>query len=1101
MVSMSENEIDRIIKKFDLTGPQEQATRERSRDVVVTAGAGSGKTRTLVARYVSLLADGMEPRRVVAVTFTEKAAREMRSRVRQAVAELAQESAAGPERTRWEELGAGLDSARIGTIHSLCAEILRAHPAEAQIDPRFEVLDEGLAVAFKAQAVQDTLAALAEDTQFTRLIEALGTASLKSLLAFLLGRRLDAQEFFLASRSEEGAVLRFLERSLNREEIKGCIDELEGMTAEALLRDAGDALAEQAANLRNTWRQAVQALANQDAAACALALFRARRNNLRRNIGLKQSRVKAITADLVEQYDSWLNPVIGGKDSKDPPPDPETERLQYELLPLVRQAFERLAAAYRQVLQQRRALDFDDLEAGALALLHNSEIQAHWQAEIQSLLVDEFQDTNERQRTLIKALAGAPGRRFIVGDARQSIYRFRRADVTVFRTEQREVEKAGGLVVDLGMTYRTHEPLLFAMSDLLHDVMGTQEIPDQPYYVPFSPLAAYRKQAPEHILPPHIEVVMGTGEDAESARPQAARALAQRLGELKAEGQIRSWDDVALLLRASTGFVDYETTLEDAGIPFVTVAGRGFYDRPEIRDLLNMLRALSDPLDDLAMAGLLRSPAFGLSDAALYLLRLQRDEPISYRLALQGDLSHLEDGDRGRAARARAILDTLLPLVDRVPVCDLLKALVDATDYRAIMAAGSQSAGGRLWRNLDKLVEDARAGGQCVVRDFLDYLETLNTAGAREGEAPSEAQGAVRLMTIHKSKGLEFPLVVLADAGRSPNNRAYSAYLLPELGLALKLEPPPLAYRLAKQLDQQQDEAESKRLLYVALTRAKDRLLISGHIAKRSGTWMDSLCGAAGVDIAQAIEQAGTPLEGRTSTGLPVWGWCIPPLEEDKEEPGGELVSPPPPLAEPELAPIYRPLALPKKTLESSDEPIELHKWRATGPAGAVPPSVLGQVVHKAIELWLFPGNPALQQTLETAAANAGLADAAQRVEAVHRAVELLKRLQAHPLYYEIEAATERFHELPYTRQTGEYAETGVLDLLYRTAEGWRIIDFKTDSISSPGERARLVDDYTAQLRRYANAVVSLLGQPVTAHICFLDDQGKVSLVNLSSRS
>ena len=164
------------------------------------------------------------------------------------------------------------------------------------------------------------------------------------------------------------------------------------------------------------------------------------------------------------------------------------------------------------------------------------------------------------------------------------------------------------------------------------------------------------------------------------------------------------------------------------------------------------------------------------------------------------------------------------------------------TDYRAMLASeGESNTGGRLWRNLDKLLSDTHASGFINIREFLDYLDTLSEVGAREGEAPADAQGAVRLMTIHKSKGLEFPVVVLADAGRARHSGSEQAYLLPEIGLAAKLDPPPMLYRLAKWQDGLQNEAESLRILYVALTRAKDKLIISGHTTPSiKGEWKSS---------------------------------------------------------------------------------------------------------------------------------------------------------------------------------------------------------------------------------------------------------------------
>ena len=448
----------------------------------------------------------------------------------------------------------------------------------------------------------------------------------------------------------------------------------------------------------------------------------------------------------------------------------------------------------------------------------------------------------------MRALAGSPGKLFVVGDAKQSIYRFRRADVTVFRSLRDEIRAQGGLYVDLDETFRTHKPLLDVMSDLLQASMGTEEDPSRPFFEPFSPMIATHETPREGTIAPHIEFIYGAGENADKARPVAAQALASRLLELKAQGQIKKWDDVTLLFRASTGFPFYENAFEDANIPFVTVAGRGFYDRPEIRDVLNILHALASPTDDLAMAGLLRSPAFGLTDTALYQLRRQSETPTHFIDALRGDLTILEHDDQLRAERALAILNDLSPRVDRIPVAELIKGLMDATDYRAILAAGEIGGnGGRMWRNLDKLVVDAQDSGKVNVRDFFDYIATINDVGAREGEAPADAQGSVRLMTIHKSKGLEFPVVVLADAGRRPNARSEAAYLLNDLGLAFKLDPPPLLYLMAKRQDQDQNAAEEDRVLYVALTRAQEKLIISGHATRpkkgdwKTDAWLDKL--------------------------------------------------------------------------------------------------------------------------------------------------------------------------------------------------------------------------------------------------------------------
>ncbi len=875
-------------------------------------------------------------------------------------------------------------------------------------------------------------------------------------------------------------------------------------------------------DLLAAWQQAEQAMADGDWAEACGWLFQARRKHMGKQAGSAKSIAKGLLGALREAYDNIFNPWMGGASSQDAPPDPAVERWFAQALPLVCQVFEHLLQTYQAALRQRQALDFDDLEAGAAHLLAQPEIGRLWQQEVSALLVDEFQDTNARQREIVRCLCGPQaGRLFVVGDARQSIYRFRRADVTVFRRLQQEIRARGGLVVDLNLTYRAHAALLEATGDLLARVMGDQPDPQRPYYVPFAPLHSDHEAPRSHAQAPFIEFILGGGEEAETARPAAAQALAQRLLELRQAGQIQRWDEVALLFRASTGFPAYEAAFEAGGIPFVTVAGQGFYNRPEIRDVLNLLRALADPWDDLAMAGLLRSPAFGLSDTALYQLRWNGAVTQPYWLALQGDLGRLGEADQEYARRALGILNELLPLVDTLPVADLLKRLVDRVDYRAILAtagslngptgegpaaANSAGAAERLWRNLDKLLADAQASRMVNLRRFLEYLDSLRDVGAREGEAPAEAEGAVRLMSIHKAKGLEFPVVVLADAARRPHNTGAPAYLLPETGLAFKLDQPetPLLYRMARGQDARQGQAEEKRLLYVALTRAKEKLLISGHCTAtqsrwKADGWLGELLEAGGVDLATAFD-AGQALETATPSGRPLRVWAC-----SGESPAVNVAAPAAgPWPELPGEPLYRPLeaataqaaAAEPDTMTAVDpEPAELPRpWRVTGERLRPPAEAVGRLVHHAIQRWLFPNQPQFAGYLDLAALETGLADPAQRAEAIQIAGQLLERLQRHPLWQEIEHSLERHHEVPYSHLLANRLDSGFIDLLYRTQEGWQIVDFKTDSLRGPAERGVAIERYTAQMQRYARAVQALLRQPMRVRLCFLDDQGKVSL-------
>ncbi len=1098
---MNEKLRNQVLKKFTLTPRQQEAALARGLDVVVTAGAGSGKTSTLVARYASLLAEGMDLRRVVAITFSEKAAREMRSRIRRTLAELADARQTEEEHQFWVDLNARMDSARISTIHSLCAEILRAHPAEAGVDPKFEVVEESLTTALRAQVVEDTLATLVGLPEFAPLFGILDTRSLSSLFGFLLNKRLEAREALTSSIDTQQVICGELRGLLNTPEILVPIKELRSMRGQELMTDAGTLLGKQIEELLDLWRRAEEALAAGDYLACIETLFKARHEKMDLRAGSKTSHAKASLTSLRAQYDDLLKPVCDGTKTDDERPTKESETLFIQALELMKPAFSLMEKSYRDGLTQLGGLDFDDLESGAAGLLSRPDLRELWQGQVDAVLVDEFQDTNQRQRVIVEALAGSEGHLFVVGDAKQSIYRFRRADVTVFRAIRQSIARKGGLHVDLNETFRAHAPLLAGMNDLLREVMGDREIPSRPYFEPFAPLVATHSEPREGMKSPHIEFVLGYGENADEGRASTARALAERLRQMKTEGQIGDWDDVTLLFRAATGFPPYENALEEAGIPFVTVAGQGFYSRAEIRDLLNILRALADPTDDLAMAGLLRSPAFGLSDSALYQLRWQGKDASPYWPALQGDLSVLSEEDQQRASRAVAILESLFPLVDRVPVADLLKRLVDATDYRSILAIEeSGGGGGRLWRNLDKLVEDARASGKVSVRNFLEYLSVINDAGAREGEAPAEALGAVRLMTIHKSKGLQFPVVVLADASRSSPRLRSSVLLQPGLGLSFKLDPEPVLFRLAKVLEARQGEVEEHRVLYVALTRAKEKLIINGHVTGddkkgwRPFAWLDELRVPAGLDISAVIAQAGGEVLSQTLTGQPVRGWAPAPASTvEKEMVAGERTS----LPEPDMRPIFSPLVVPPAAEVPGEDVHEVRDWRVTGKLTIIPPGVVGRMVHKAIELWLLPGDPRLLPLLETAALDAGLAMEVHREAAVNEAVELLGRLAAHLIRQEVESAKLCYHELPYTRLVGDRTETGYIDLLYRGDTGWQLLDFKTDSILEPEKRVQLVEEYAPQMQRYVDAIGEMLGEKVLARLCFLDDQGKIGLVDV----
>ncbi|HRF47034.1 MAG TPA: UvrD-helicase domain-containing protein [Anaerolineales bacterium] len=1086
-----------LVDFFSLKDAQREAALARGVDVAVLAGAGSGKTRTLAARFITLLGELRRPRALAAITFTEKAAREMRNRIRAEIVAWRDGPCPPVERALWADLEAEIDTARIGTIHGLCAAILRAHPAEAEIDPRFSVLEEGDALRLRLE-VADRAAQWASDrAELAPLFDAFGPSGLADVLSDLLADRLTAESVLtrpdVATAWQTNAAAQLRDFLVDPAVSDACAELRALAESGRLVADAGDKLAGQVRQLLQALGPAEAALAAKTLWPALIGLFAVRRACVG-GAGLKTSRAKSAVRTIKEAYDRSLAPWLGGAKEADPPPDRGSDDAVSALLPLLAIAFTHAADGYRAEKDARQALDFDDLEDKALALLRIGVIRARWQAQIEALLVDEFQDTNARQREIVESLAGTydgrRGRLFVVGDAKQSIYRFRGADVRVFRAMDRAIGARGGHSLALDRTYRAHPALVAGINDLGAAVLDGVPVGDS--RVPFAPLQAGRAPV-ARVAGPYIRFVAGQGETSADGRAVAASALARELIGLNAQG-IR-WDEMALLFRASTGFPVYEGAFEAAGIPFVTVAGRGFYDRPEIRDVLNVLTAVADPWDDLALAGALRSPMFGLSDAALYTLRWSGEgEPRALWVALQQVPSALGTNMAGLARRASTVLSGLQGAVDRVPVAELLKRLLDETFYLATLTG--VAGGSRLRRNLDKLLAEAHRSGWTRLSDFLETVQTWRDVGVREGEAPSDAGGAVCLLTVHKAKGLEFPVVVLADAGYSARHSGGPLLMDPQIGSALappRLETPSLAYRLALRETARHEQAEEARLLYVAATRAQEMLIVSGHVAKRGGeTWLTRLGGSAGVNL-QAL--AGEPGILRTAT-LPC-GETITAVVEATVSiataPAPERIAGPVEF-EDGAGSLFGPITPPSGAPAEDPSDGDLRSHRATRRLAQLDGLVVGRLVHQALRRWRFPGDAGFENLMVAAARVERLIDTEQAGPHVTRAGLLLERLRADPGWVELNTAQRDgrlHHEVPYFLPG---LGAGAIDLLYQDVSGgWGIVDFKTDVIlegESPEDQVR--SGYHAQLRRYIDAVRILLNVVPTARLCWLDHHGNV---------
>lgn len=1103
-----------IVAQIAPNEEQLPAVLERGRDVVVTAGAGTGKTRTLVARYLSLLAEGVPLRSIVAITFTRKAAREMRNRIRAEMQSyLAQPDLAHEERRIWDEHYSQLDAARIGTIHNLCTEILRAHPAEMKLDPRFDVLDEGLAGILLQESVDEALARAVDDTATVELFTFLGEWNLRSLLLRLMARRPEAR----AALSDlpdplwpawEAQIVKPIRDYLGDPEVTAGFSDLVSLKTNGTLARAtaqGDALAGPLSELLTLWDQIQPGQARGDWLAVG-SLLGPLRDNMKlvgRQASWAPADPKAILKELRATYDEQLRGIVGQGINL------ALDLQMATLMPALDTTFTWAIDAYRRRKEERQALDFDDLEEMALRLLaEHPDGRRRWQREVSAILVDEYQDTNDRQRVLVNLINGEGGKLFIVGDAKQSIYRFRGAEVAVFRDERGRIEADGGASYDLSQSYRAHDKLVQGLNDLLRPILGETEDPERPWREPFAPLRHYREEPLEGIETPFIEIQLTVGSKGDGALRRAATALADHLVRLvEREGSAVRYGDIAILCRASTSFGAYEDALDEAGLPYLTVAGRGFYDRPEVRDLLNALKALADPTDDLALVGLLRSPVMGFSDGELYDLVL-RGEKEDQHLALW----HVLQRDPGeRAGRAVALIHDLHQRAGRISAADLLKEFLDATDYRGgLLQAGYPRAA----RNVSKLLADTQTSGIVSAEEFLEYVAGLRAGAVREGEARATAGNVIRLMSVHAAKGLEFPVVVIGDINYARPGQD-DLLLEPGLGILPRLHDEEGAgsamFNLRQEKASDQEAAESDRLLYVAATRARDKLILNGccKLTKAQklgwlGGWLKQLSEPSGL-ASQTIdhdEEGGraTVIDlrvGQTAVGCTVYepgfGGSRSSMQPGEEEALSESW-------EPILLEPYSPgrRELDEATREREEEPQRM-VWRivpATPRPGA-PAWLVGKLVHEALAGWRFPGAD-FDEWAESRAQSYGLVDSTRVADAVRETRRLMARFRDHELFLEMDAAEARHHEIPYDRPGGNgQPEHGIIDVLCRRDGRWMVVDFKTDRILDEGQLNYVLREkkYRAQMARYVAAVETLLGERPLARLCFLNYQGGVKIV------
>ncbi len=1120
---------------LNLTPEQHDAVFTHDRNLIVVAGAGSGKTYVLVQRFIALLeATDWPLKALVAITFTRKAAGEMRARVRAALEQRYRVAPDEAQRARWAALMAEMDSARINTIHGLCAEILRANAAEARIDPDFEVLEDVSAALLKEQAIDDALATVADTPNHPALplFSEYPVATLRESLAAQMPAPVpmptppdDLLAYWQAMYDAD--VRAYLDSHAETFALPhGLRHIVEAVPAEDKLR----ALVEPMLTLTDALTHAA------DTAERVALLEQMTTLKKAGNSGSAK-----VWGESLGEVKKWLNDVIDvardfGKAYSAPASDSDARAAA--LIPAWVALLTEAQARYDALKESAGGLDFDDLESRTAALLRDyPSVRARYADEIRHLMVDEFQDTNQRQWDIVRLLANQrPGALFVVGDPKQSIYAFRGADVSVFDDTRAAILADGGQAITLARTFRTHRALVETFNTFFAKAL-TRDLssPAYRYQVGFDAPMESDRTAPNPS--PSVELITIERDrlpeqDDVDPREWEAYALASRLREMVTQGRVIfdrqqnaprpvRYGDMALLLRAMAHVNTYENALRALGVPFVTVAGRGYYGRQEVRDLLNLLQALYTPSDNLALASALRSPLFGLSDDALYALRLPPETGAPVPLlwdALQAAEPHplLPPDEVERVRFAAQTLRALTQQVGRVSIAALLRAALESTGFLATLSAlpdGDQRRG-----NVEKLMQKALIGGRVALPDFVAYLRDMSAREIHEGDAALDAADAVQIMTIHKSKGLEFPVVALVDTASTSQRGDSGAFSLD--GWACKLrdengqgtpENQPYAWRRLKRISAAREDAEQRRLLYVAMTRAADVLLVTANLSRKADGNLSVPSGsfyALMHDRLTVLDgvQVDTPTKPPTrrdllppradKTHTPESGAFVPSLLADvpiaRDSPARHLVaSHLEDLGAAETVAEHRAHFYSRfRRHVLHDAPHQVQRVTdAQSQRARYTARQVGDIVHRALQFWQLPDsniptwNEQLRELLVGYAWDEGL-NVTPHHRAINEAMIMLWRFRDSPLYTDILQAEAVYRELPFAYEHDGFTVRGVIDVLYRTASGeWVVVDYKTSRVKSTQRneptRAELIAHarrYHLQVGVYASAVYKRLG-------------------------
>jgi ATP-dependent helicase/nuclease subunit A len=1120
-------------------------------NVVVEAGAGTGKTTLLTDRILfQVLAggpagEGLPVHRLVALTFTEKAAGEIQVRLSERLHDLVTRLRGGAlpekrargadevvrvlrERFRRPEAALrqaaesaldGLDRAGIGTIHRFAAQLLKLYPVEAGIDPAFDVdtgpvFDEVFESEW-ALWLDDELGA--SSRRAGPWLEVLPSVPLDDLadLARALCREGVEEAGFGAGEAARKRIA----------DLARAVTALpDGKPAPGGNSKIVEAIERVGAHLR--------ALSESFAAPPPADEARSRHDFKRDKAkkwpkawaGLEGADLFQDGAALAAETSAWAEAAVRRAEN------------------LVRPFVERFRARYGR----RGLVTFDGLLVKARRLVRDqADVRRDLKRRYGAVLIDEFQDTDPVQGELLLFLAEeaetfarkwedvrfAPGRLFVVGDPKQSIYRFRGADIRAYQRFTESILHQGGRLCRLQTNFRSHAGLVSPVNAVFSTVMIAED-GLQPEYVPLHPRPGGTSSRSDST--PHVPASGGQESDPAGGEAALSLVLSASSGGDGDEGEpgaaesqrrearwIADWvrrrcvaappgaeppepppgkfyrKHVAILFRSTTPLATFIEAFKEADIPYVVESDRYFYGAQEVVDLVNLLRVLDEPSDTIALLGLLRSPLAALEDGEVY--RLRENGGFDYRSDPPA-AAELPPDTRKRLAALFALLRRFRERVGREPLGTFLSALLQDSfllEMCALAYHGQQTLSNLM--KFQRLAAEAGDDRGVTLKEFIRTVDRSREESAQEGESPlaDELLDAVRFLTIHKAKGLEYPVVFLPNLSGRPGGARDGAECLRHdwstgsAGLRLPRAKAADAEMALIELEERRRESrEWVRLLYVALTRARERLFLLGradaagrgsfaHFLRQAGAWPDADSRPAELTLADGSRLPVTylpasPEEAARKTGP---AGSARPLDLAAAAPAWVRRR-----ADRDDWAARRPFRAPTDYLKEPEK--RPHPWEPVREKAA-PGALVGELCHRALETWDFDAAAGVAGSVSRAAAALRPRHPeADWASAEREAAAVLESFLAGPAARRLRKAEILGREVPFLMASDGAAVRGSVDLLYKEAGRLWVADYKTDRLTGPA--AQRADRYARQGEAYRRAVESALGEPCGFRLIFL---------------